>query len=188
MYIYPGIISLSIYSFVIGHSMKENKITLLKGMSLSYIYVSILSFLLERPASSFGLFENFILIFASISLPIILNFIKKSKLLVAILKALNIYTEPDDNWLDLIKSKGGDKGIALKVFLDDQNLMYQGKLREHESDTSREQIVCLSGFRRYVKKKDKFVLNKEYSGDNSHWVALKIKNVTRIEIDYQKET
>ena len=188
-YIYPGIITIFIYGFVRGRSIVENKITLIKGITISYVYVIIMNLLLNRQVSEYSIFEHFLLILVSFVVPIIWNAIVKSKIFRNVLHWLKIDTEICDNLLDLIKSKEHDpkKGIALKVFLDKQELMYEGKLREHEADINKSQIICLSGYRRYIKKNDAFEVKNDYSGDNSRWVALKSEDITRIEIKFGEE-
>lgn len=189
IYLYPGIISIFVYRFIRGRSIAENKITLIKGITISYIYVTIMSFLLGKSVGNFSVVAHLILILISFATPIALNRAIKSKKFKAVLNWLKIDTEISDNLMDLIKSKETDieRGIALKVFLDKQDLMYEGMLRDHESDINKSQVICLCGYRRYVKNDNAFSVNKDYSGDNSRWVALKSEDITRIEIKYEEE-
>lgn len=189
VYFYPGIISMFVYRFVRGRSIVEDKITLIKGITISYIYVTIMTFLLRKSVGDFSVVEHFFLLLISIVTPILWNGSIKSKKFRNVLDWLKIDTEISDNLMDLVKSKETDtkKGIVLKVFLDKQDLMYEGKLREHESDINKSQVICLSGYRRYVKKDNVFSVKNDYSGDNSRWVALKSDDITRIEIKYEEE-
>lgn len=189
VYIYPGLVSMFVYQFVKGHKLLENKMTFIKGVSLSYVYTVILGFFCNKEVDQLTWIHHIIILMVALILPILLNYIMKSKLFVDILRKLRIDTEPYDNVLDLIKGKeiNREKGIVLKVFLDNQGIMYEGKLREHESDENKTQMVGLSGYRRYTKEGNKFVVKNDYSNDNSRWVVLKIKDVTRIEIKYEDE-
>ena len=78
-YIYPGIITIFIYGFVRGRSIVENKITLIKGITISYVYVIIMNLLLNRQVSEYSIFEHFLLVLVSFVVPIIWNVIVKSK-------------------------------------------------------------------------------------------------------------
>lgn len=79
------------------------------------------------------------------------------------------------------------KGIILKVFLDDKDIMYEGSLRYRESDLEKEPSICLSGYRRYVKENGKYITKQDYNNDNSRWVLINIKEITRSEIKYASE-
>ena len=74
--------------------------------------------------------------------------------------------------------------IVLKLFLDNNDIMYEGSLRYHESDINKKQTICLSGYRRYIKENGKYVVKQDYNNDNSRWVMLDISEITRVEIKY----
>ena len=98
---------------------------------------------------------------------------------------ININTTVETSVWDYIHYRDKDKkGIVLKVFLDDKDIMYEGSLRYHESDTTKQQTICLSGYRRYVKENGKFVPKQDYDNDNSRWVLINITDITRVEIKY----
>lgn len=187
VYFYPGIITMFVYRFVRGRSIIENNMTLIKGVTISYVYVAIMSFFMKKNVNAFSAWEHILLLLVAFLIPILWNLVIKGKLFRKVLCYLKIDTELSDNLLDLIRSKETDiqKGIVLKVFLDKQSLMYEGKLREHESDIGRQQIICLSGYRRYVKNDNSYLVKNDYSGDNSRWVAIKDEDITRIEIKYE---
>lgn len=187
VYLYPGLISMFIYQFAKGRELSENKTTFIKGVSLSYVYTVILSFICHREVNQFTILDHVIMVVGAVILPIILNGVMRSNWFICLLRKIKIDVEPYDNILDLIKEKETDreKGICIKVFLDNQGIMYEGKLREHESDVNKNQVICLSGYRRYIKEQNKFKVVHDYSADNSQWVYLKIDDVTRMEITYE---
>lgn len=187
VYLYPGIISVFIFRFIRGRSIVESKITVIKGITISYIYTTIINVIFKTQVSEYTICQHLLLVSGAFILPVILNAIMRSQKFRYILNLLKINTELSDNLWDLIKSKEThpNKGIAVKVFLDNQGIMYEGKLREHESDPNKSQLVCLSGYRRYVKQDNSFTVKNDYAGDNSRWVAIKSNDITRIEIKYE---
>lgn len=44
-----------------------------------------------------------------------------------------------------------DNGIVLKVYINNSEIMYEGKMRAHELKKDREQLIYLSGYREYYK-------------------------------------
>lgn len=70
-------------------------------------------------------------------------------------------TTLEDTVWDYIQYRDKEKdGIVLKVFLDNKDIMYEGCLRYRESDIDKEQAICLSGYRRYIKKKGDMLKNR----------------------------
>lgn len=187
VYLYPGIISVFVFRFIRGRSIVESKITVIKGVTISYIYTTIINVIFKTQVSEYTICQHLLLVTGAFILPVILNAIMRSQKFRCILNWLKINTEISDNLWDLIKSKETrpNKGISVKVFLDKQGIMYEGKLREHEADANKSQLVCLSGYRRYVKQDNSFTVKNDYAGDNSRWVAIKSNDITRIEIKYE---
>lgn len=102
-------------------------------------------------------------------------------------REIKINTTIETNVWDYIHSRDREgKGIVLKVFLDD-NIMYEGSLRYHESDVPKKQTICLSGYRRYEKKDGRYISCRDYNNDNSRWVMLAMSDVTRVEIKYSSD-
>lgn len=64
--------------------------------------------------------------------------------------------------------------------------MYEGSLRLHESDPYREQYICLSRYRRYIKEDGVFVIKNDYASNRAKWVYLKMETVDRVEISYKE--
>lgn len=189
VYLYPGFVTIFIYSFTKAKGFKLNKTLIVLSVIISYLYVLIYRFIRGiNEIASFKIYDYIIILIISIVLPFIWNFISKAKWMEKILHKLNINTTIETNVWDYIHNRDKDKkGIILKVFLDDKDIMYEGSLRYHESDKKKEQTICLSGYRRYVKENGKFVVKQDYNGDNSRWVLIKMCDVTRTEIMYDSE-
>ena len=97
-------------------------------------------------------------------------------------------TTLEDTVWDYIQYRDKEKdGIVLKVFLDNKDIMYEGCLRYRESDIDKEQAICLSGYRRYIKENGSYVKKQDYNKDNSRWVLINLNEITRSEIKYNSE-
>ena len=188
-YLVPGFISLFFFSFLRGKSFDESKKTLIKSVAVSYIYLSIYSFIFSREVFEFGVIDHIILIAAAFALPFILSKILKFKWFRLFMDKLGIDTELRDDILSVIKEKDTDgKGIVMKAYLDKYGLMYEGFLREHESDPEKPGFICLSGYRRYIEVHGEYKIDIDYDKQGSkkdkYWIELKMDNIDRLEIVY----
>lgn len=189
IYLYPGAITFFTFKFARGKKLSEDKISVLKMLIISYLYVSLVGLFIPFDIMNAPTKIHIILIALSFVTPIILNIFSRFKWVHTVLKWLSINTLFNDNMLDVIVSQEkNDKknGIALKIFMDDKGLMYEGMLRVHESDPNRDRKIALSGYRRYVYDEEgkRFVVKNDYNCDNSRWVVVDEKDISRIEIKY----
>lgn len=176
IYFLPGFITIWLNNFIKGIETVVNKNTIILSFLISYIYTILLS-------------SDKLIIFISIIIPFILILLRFLNSKFKILELLKIETSISHNILDHIKSLELDKnkGIVLKVYLNNSNVMYEGKLRVHESDKDREQLVCLSGYREYHKNnEDKYeIYKKVYENDNSKWIIIKYDEIKIIEVAFE---
>lgn len=188
VYIYPGFITILIYHFSKARGTKLNKATLGICVIISYIYILLYNFVRKTEVSKFSNNDYVILLFISILFPIIWHWISRSKWIEKVLEEMGFNTTLEDTVWDYIHNRDKEKkGIILKVFLDDKDIMYEGSLRYRESDLEKEPSICLSGYRRYVKENGKYITKQDYNNDNSRWVLINIKEITRSEIKYASE-
>lgn len=185
VYIYPGFISLYVYRFSVAKGMKKNKETLFISVVISYIYIIFYKAIKKVMVAQFN-YGDYIALFAiAVIVPVILHWVIRSKCYECFLTELGFNTSVEDNVWDYIHYRDKDKkGIILKIFMDKKEILYEGSLRYHESDKEKEQVICLSGYRRYIMEKNKFVVKQDYSGDNSRWVMIKMDDIKRVEILY----
>lgn len=188
VYIYPGFTTIFIYHFTKARGTKLNKSTLGGCVVISYIYILLYSFVVKKEVLQFSSGDYVILLIASIMLPIIWHWIRRSKGIEKILEKLKLNTTLEDTPWDYIQSrKKENEGIIVKIFLDDNGLMYEGSLRYRESDLEKEQAICLSGYRRYVKEDERYIPKLDYDNDQSRWVLIYTKDITRAEIKFESE-
>lgn len=188
IYIYPGFITVFVYLFTKAQKLKKKKYVIFISVIISYIYVVVYRWIRNYDElSQFTVEDHVIIICISVLVPIIWHYVSMSKCLEFFLKKININTTIETNVWDYIRNRDKKgEGIVLKVFLDD-NVMYEGSLRYHESDVNKKQKICLSGYRRYEKEAGKYSVKQDYNNDNSRWVMLKVSDVVRIEIKYKSD-
>lgn len=188
VFVYPGLITFAIYRFAVARNIDESKNTVIKSISISYVYILLLSYIFKKEHSQFGIMQHLILIVVSCAVPIVWNIIIKMGWFSRVLIFLGINTEIYDNQLDILRYKEKE-GVWVRAYMDEQKIMYEGSLRNYESDMSKEQQIILSGYRFYIydETKKEYVLKYDYSNDKKQWVRLCEKNIIRMEFVYQKE-
>lgn len=188
VYVYPGFVTILVHHFAKARGTKLNKSTLGISVVISYVYIVLYKFFFKTDVSQFLNKDYVILLIFSILLPVIWHWISRSYFAEKVLNKIGINTTLEDTVWDYIQYRDKEKkGIVLKVFLDDKDIMYEGSLRYRESDPEKEQAICLSGYRRYVKENGRYIPKQDYNNDNSRWVLINIKEITRSEIKYASE-
>lgn len=188
VYIYPGFVTVLTHHFAKARGTELNKSTLGISVVISYVYILLYRFFTGISVAQFSNKDYVILLLLSILLPMIWHWISRAALAEKILNKMGFNTTLEDNVWDYVQYRDKEKkGIVLKVFLDDKDLMYEGSLRYRESDPEKEQAICLSGYRRYVKEDGRYVPKQDYNNDNTRWVLINIKEITRSEIKYAEE-
>lgn len=188
VYVYPGFVTILVHHFAKARGTKLNKSTLGISVVISYVYIVLYKFFFKADVSQFSNKDYVILLIFSILLPVIWHWISRSYFAEKVLNKIGINTTLEDTVWDYIQYRDKEKkGIVLKVFLDDKDIMYEGSLRYRESDPEKEQAICLSGYRRYVKENGRYIPKQDYNNDNSRWVLINIKEITRSEIKYASE-
>lgn len=190
-YFYPGFIFLWIFQFIRGKNFKENDISIIKSIIISYLLICVSKLpLIER------INQDFFLVTISIVLPYIIVLISEKEWVKIALDFIGVKTSIHDNIIDLVKGmvKNEDdrNKLALKVYMDEIGIMYYGWLRIHESDNENNNIIALSSYIRYKKAQDgQYVENMATLPNNSknkEWVIIDGKDITRIEIATELKT
>lgn len=177
IYFIPGYISIWEYSFLKGKHINENINIIIKSIIVSYLYVKV------------SMHKDWVTIIIAFIVPYIYYLLQTFEWFDKVLKFMRINTSITDNVLDLIQNKEKKKkAVNLKLFMDEKGIMYEGQLRVHESDNQKEQVICLSGYRRYIKNDvGKYEVKNDYNGDKKRWVLLKYNDADRIEVQYADE-
>lgn len=188
VYIYPGIISLFIGYFSKARGFSVNKMSISLSVVISYIYLIFYRQFRNIPITHFTIHDHLILVIIAIIAPLLLYWITRSKIFRGILRLLKINTTIEDNaWDYLEKLDKKNDGIVVKLFLDDLGIMYEGSLRYKTSITAPEHTICLSGYRRYQKENDRYIVKVDHGNDHKYWTRINLEDVTRTEVIYSEE-
>lgn len=190
MYIYPGYITIYLYYFFRGITVKETKGIMLKAIILSYIYISIQSKLddsieLIKKTN----FQNFINSDIELCLIAVLvayfayRFVRSNKS-ISFLEKLRVFTTFSTNELEEIEKDCVD-GMWLCVYLKDSNIAYEGFLIKKEMEPDRKQYIVICGYRKYVigedgKPKSPYIY--DYSNNQNQKAMIYFDEIKRFEI------
>lgn len=186
VYVYPGFITVVFYRFAMSKSVEENKNTFIKSIIISYLYTIPISHFSGITPSEFTMCQHVLLLGVSVLIPLAWNRIIRWEGFRKIIRGIGIKTEIYDNLMDIMFYKENGK-VWVRAYLDEQKVMYEGSLRHYESDIKREQQIFLSGYREIhynetTCKYDKKIY--DYASDESKWVRIFEKNITRMEFEY----
>lgn len=188
IYVVPGYIFLYVKTFMSSNKKNEDKNIILKSIIISYIIINAENAILSisvgiRLDISSSIFILITVCIAAISAYLMTLFslseycnslMKKSK--------INKSIKPDI----LTELSDLQYGVWLRVYIQSEKVIYQGKLRKYEklSDDGQYQIL-LSNYQSYSYD------DKEYEnnyGDNTRWVLLNVKENYRIEVFYDSRS
>lgn len=188
VYVYPGMISLTIYRFAMLKNFEDNSKTFIKSVVISYLYT--LPFILcNINPIKFGFLQHIIIIIISIGAPITWHNVIHWNIFKKIIRKFNIKTEIHDNIMDIMFNKENGS-VWVRAYMADMQIMYEGSLRHYESDLDKPQQIVLSGYRLYnyndtTKKYD--ILLYDYASNQKQWVRLLEQHIIRMEFVYDNE-
>ena len=162
-YIYPGYLSMYLYLFFRGKTLKDSNYVLLKAITISYIYLWIVEWIRELnyveklnnclfSSMPYELKFNLLVIVIASVIPYLFYRISKSSLILKIFQVFRINTTFYDNEIEALANY--DEGAWLVVYLKDDNVVYEGSLGDKELEDGKRQYICLNSFSKYLLKKD----------------------------------
>lgn len=177
-FIYPGYITLYVYSFLRANHVSDTPSTIFKSLALSYIYTLIIGKI--NPPSD--LYENFLLIIISVLVAYFSYLITRSEHIKNILQTLEIETSFCGNEIEALESVNA--GTWLVVYLNNDNVVYEGWLHNKELEEGKRQYISLRGFRKYMLKDDGKPNNpyiEEHDDELNEEVIIFYNDIKRIE-------
>ncbi len=157
-YIYPGYLSIYLYLFFRGKTLRDNNYIFLKAISISYIYMWLVQwlgqsvFLREIMNTVFfsapkELKQNICLLMLSIVVAYIFYRIAISSRICKILELFKVRTTFYDNEIEALADF--NEGAWLVVYLKDDSVVYEGSLGEKEMEADKRQYICLNAYYKY---------------------------------------
>lgn len=193
VFLYPGFITLLIYRFSIARNVDDNKNTIVKSIIISYLYVLFLSFCIKCfKGKPFNIHDceighHMMLLFMAVLIPLIWNKITRTKGFQNVLSGVGLNVQIYDNQLDILAKK--EKEVWVKVYMDKLQILYEGSLRNYESDPDREQAIILSGYRMYTLNEDLSVksLIDDMAESDDRWIRIRYNDITRLIFEYKEK-
>lgn len=185
IYILPGYIFISIKDFIANKKQTDDKNIILKSIVISYVIINF-----EKLLSQYWLGFNMdisssesiiITFFLSIIIAYIYSMLINCQLSSRTLKKLKITRSLRTDTLTQIMDF--DLGMWVRVFLNSEQVVYVGKIREFEVISDTTYHIVLSNFIQYNYEEGKELINKAES--NTDWVVISVKDNYRIELVYE---
>lgn len=196
IYIYPGYLTMFVFLFLRGKSIKEDNYIWIKVIAISYIYIAFKPFF--KYITSFGGLNNIVnkvpgavrnnlyLISISVIVAYIWNRIIISDIMKWIFNKLKICTTFYDNEFEMLSDF--NKGAWIRVYLKDDVVVYEGSLGCKELEDGKQRYISLQGYYKYLLQDGKPV--EPYIEDNSSNPQIEviifydsIKRIERLQIN-----
>jgi len=157
-YIYPGYLSIYVYLFFRGRTIKDNNYIFIKSIAISYIYLWLIEWLkqiniLRRIINlcffnaPYELKQNGCLIILAIFIAYIFYRIALSDNTIKIFNLFDVNTTFYDNEIEVLSDF--NEGAWLCIYLKDDDVVYEGSLGYKELEEDRRKYICLNSYYKY---------------------------------------
>lgn len=191
IYLLPGVLLIKIIEYQLGISRNEDKFRFIYYILVSYILIIIGETISKFIYGYVDIYTSefaFGTILSSIISGYFIGLFLKSDLSLDILSFLKIYRT--NNLSIFADIKDIENGTWIKVYLNDDKIVYSGAFREYENTFEYDKtFIVLSNYISYSYAKndiEDYVFVDERKPNQ--WVAIKVKNINRIEIDYDEKS
>lgn len=162
-YIFPGYLSMYTYLFLRGKTLKDNSYIIMKSIAISYIYLWILEWIKDIKwlnniddsifkSVPYELKQSICLVILGIVFPYVFYRIITFEKIQTFLSKLKIQTTFYDNEIEMLSDF--DKGAWLCVYLNDDEVVYEGSLGNKELDDDNRKYICLNSYYKYLLNKE----------------------------------
>lgn len=192
IYVLPGLLFSKIIEYQLNYDNdNEGNFIIIYYVIISYLFICI-GEIASRIVLGYSNIYTPHFIVGTLIFSIILGYIiglwLKSNLSIKFLRFINIYrTNNSSIFADIIDN---DLGTWVKVYLNEEKIVYYGALREYEHTNDYENtFIVLDNYISYTYDEntyDKRIFVSERV--KTKWVAIKVKDINRIEIEYSPES
>lgn len=187
IYIYPGYLTVYLYLFLRGKTLKDNNYILVKAMAISYIHLAVIDWLRGALNLCFLKIPDAIktnaalIIIASLSAYVAYK-ITLSKRIKKLFDFLDISTTFYENEIEVLADF--NSGAWLCVYLKDDNVVYEGSLGYKELDEDKRRYICLNSYYKYYlnkrgKPKEPYI--EDHDNEPDETVLIFYDSIKRIE-------
>lgn len=183
-YIVPGYLYLQIYYFICSKKTDDYKYFIFKCIAISFLFNTLIDVIekllkIQLLPVEFSILETVIAVVTSFYLS---RFNESVFFNDTLLQWMKIKKTASSNvWKDIFDF---DKGMIVKVFISSEKITYQGKLVLVEDKEDNPEILITN----YICRNYQGDLIYDFREENNRSVALNIKDVSRIEMVYSKNS
>lgn len=177
VYIYPGYLTIYVYNFLKAFTVNDCKGIVFKSVAISFFYKICVD---KLPIYS-DLYYHSVMVFISILVPYVCFLIQKSNVVLEWFEFFDINTRFETNEIDILDN--GIYSAKVRVYLTNENIVYEGYLGEKELEPNKRQFITLRQFKKYTLDENGFP-KEPYIEDHNHdedKVLLFYEKINRIE-------
>lgn len=192
IYFLPGFLFFRIIQYQISYKYTEKKSEYICYIVISSIFIKLGEYLSIKVNGEVDIYSNefcFGLIIFSIFFGYLVGLFLNSEVSRSLLNTMKIYRTNGPNIFAEIKDV--EFGTQVCVYLNSVPIVYNGALRQIEyADSYDETFILLSNYITYHYTKDCNVCEEVFQEkkEDHKWVALRVKDISRIEIYYSKNS
>lgn len=181
------------YLFLRGKTIKDNSYIIMKSIAISYIYLWVLEWIKDIECLNniediifksvpYELKQSICLVILGIVFPYVFYRIITLKKTQTFLSKLKIQTTFYDNEIEMLAEF--NEGAWLCVYLNNDEVVYEGSLGNKELDDDKRKYICLNSYYKYLldeegKPKDPYIEDHEKEPEET--VMIFYDSVKRIE-------
>lgn len=176
-YLYPGYITIYIFYFLKAGTLSDSRGIVIKSVAISFLY----KICLDKVLIDTDVIYHFWMICISAIVPYIGYLIQKSEAIYDVFDILDISTRFESNEIDVLDN--GEYSAFVKVYLIDEEVVYEGYLGERELEPGKRQFITLIQYKKYFldengKPKEPYI---EECNDVEDKVIIFYNRIKRIE-------
>lgn len=191
-YIYPGYLTIYVYLFLRGKTLKDSNYIFIKSVAISYVFLSLFDTMGNikfyqtniRPYFKFphSLKLNLFLIIISFTFSYIAYRIVISKQIINIFDHLKINTTFYDNEIEVLANF--NEGAWVCVYLNNDDVVYEGSIGMKQLEDGKKKYICLNSYYKYLlnddgKPKDEYI--EDHADNTNEIVMIFYDDIKRIE-------
>lgn len=148
VYVYPGYLSIYVYNFLKADTVKDSKGIIIKSIAISFLY----KIWIDKLSITTEVYYHFVMVIVAVVIPYFCYMIQKSDGILDLFECLDIDTRFENNEIEILDN--GEISAWIRVYLKEDNVVYEGFLGEKELEPGKRQFITL-------KKYSKYILNTE---------------------------
>lgn len=182
IYFYPGYLMIYCYYFFRARSLKESHAIVIKSLSISYFLVVLVDAVMRAIKCESELIKNILVLMIAILVSYTAYRIAESKIVLKVFDFISIKTTYYQNEIDALRNE--DRTVWLVVYLNNDDVVYEGSLVDAEMEKGEDRYIVLSGYYKYKldqlgKPQEPYI--EDHEGEDEEKVVIHYEEIKRIE-------